>query len=164
MNQSFDHPTSLEQIRARTQYTYPPSPSDETDPTRQPAPAYRLKQLQAELSSLELELSQTTANDDDEEAVDAHDELLQGLVDVRGRLERLGKGKSKADVRMKLVETVVTNNSTSRDNPKTDRDVASSSTAPSSSKGTSVADMDRRVGQLEELVGSSSTSLDEVGR
>jgi nuclear migration protein JNM1 len=112
---------------------------------------------------LELEISQASVDNDDENASDAHDELLQGLVDVRGRLERLGKGKSKADARTKLVETIATSNPTSTDTPITDGDVASSSFIPSSSKGTSVADMDRRVGQLEELVGSSSASLDEVG-
>jgi nuclear migration protein JNM1 len=151
-----DFKQHAEQRRARTQYTYPPSPIED-EPSRQPSAAYRVKQLQAELAALEAELSQSPP--DAQEEGDGPD-LLTDLVDVRGRLEKLGKSKRnpKAD------GTPL--NITSQPPDKVDSGAAAAPEASGPDKPTTkmgnVVEMDRRVGQLEELVGSSSAALDEV--
>jgi len=86
---------------------------------------------------------------------------------VRGRLEKISKGK---EGRGRLVNVVMGNGEVDhrRDGGKVD-DVQKESEGKKkdSEKGKtpdirSVVEMDRRVGELEKLVGSSSTALDEV--
>lgn len=80
---------------------------------------------------------------------------MKGLVDVRGRLEKVSKAK---DGRGKLVDRVLgakegtTNQEIPNENERTREE----------SEVSNVAEMDRRVGELERLVGSSGTTLDEV--
>ena len=164
--------------RSRARYAYPPSPDSpppgggsshaSSDPTNpRPVPlSHRLRALQAELAALELELADPSnpllSQEREEHNVDPG-ELIRGLVDVRGRLERIRKGK---EGRGKLVGMVAalgetgsseTRSVTGRSGRKTktvdDDDVPDVR---------SVVEMDRRVGDLEKLVGSSGAALDDV--
>jgi nuclear migration protein JNM1 len=147
-------------------YAYPSSPTED-GPSRQPAPAYRLKQLQAELAALEIEIVEGRTGDADAE--DDHDrgELLSGIVGVREKLEQISKLKTG---RAKLVssviqDTVPTAEGEEEPTSSTSPEMKASGTHDAEkppSKIANMAEMDRRVGQLEELVGSSSAALDEV--
>jgi len=87
-------------------------------------------------------------------------ELLRGLVDVRGRLERIngtktGRGKLVSAVidggRPGLLDTAPTDSTST--GKGADRQVGPQD----------LAELDERVGELESVIGSSTTSLDEVG-
>lgn len=124
--------------------------------------------MQSELASLEVELADPSnpllAREREEDNVDPG-ELIRGLVDVRGRLEKISKGK---EGRGRLVNAVMGDGDV-RPNDKdgasegaeTDKAEAGNANAPDAR---SVIEMDRRVGELEKLVGSSNTALDEVSR
>ncbi|KAJ7287720.1 Dynamitin-domain-containing protein [Mycena rebaudengoi] len=126
--------------RPRTHYAYPPSPTDPTSPvepsTSRPVPlSQRLRALQAEITSLETELSDPANpllyKEREEDTVDPG-ELIRGLVDVRGRLDKIRKdkeGRGRLEAGKPNVRSIV--------------------------------EMDRRVGELEKLVGSSTAALDE---
>jgi nuclear migration protein JNM1 len=100
-------------------------------------------------------------------------ELIRGLVDVRGRLEKISKGK---EGRGRLVNVVLGNGGieVQEDGKKWSDGVQKEEGGGKSGDGRrdqgkgkapdvrSVVEMDRRVGELEKLVGSSSTTLDEV--
>jgi nuclear migration protein JNM1 len=94
-------------------------------------------------------------------------ELIRGLVDVRGRLEKISKGK---EGRGRLVGVVMGNGDIEvlKDGKKVDgiqNERADGKKDLEKAKipdVRSVVEMDRRVGELEKLVGSSSTALDEV--
>jgi nuclear migration protein JNM1 len=94
-------------------------------------------------------------------------ELIRGLVDVRGRLEKISKGK---EGRGRLVNVVLGNEEVEHreDGRKVDgvqKDGEGKRKDHEKGKAPdvrSVVEMDRRVGELEKLVGSSSTALDEV--
>jgi len=93
-------------------------------------------------------------------------ELIRGLVDVRGRLEKISKGK---EGRGRLVSVVMGNGETEvKEDEKSKLDGAQKENERKKSEKKdvpdvrSVVEMDRRVGELEKLVGSSSTALDEV--
>ncbi|KAF8070290.1 Dynamitin-domain-containing protein [Lyophyllum atratum] len=127
-----------------------------------------LRALQNELAALETELADPSnpllAKEKEVDNIDPGD-LIRGLVDVRGRLDKIRKGK---EGRAKLVGAVLGEDkelvggdevtkekrSAEQDKPKGDEtgklDVRS------------VVEMDRRVGELEKLVGSSSAALDEA--
>ncbi|KAL0956094.1 hypothetical protein HGRIS_002263 [Hohenbuehelia grisea] len=159
--------------QSRTQYGYPPSPTYlpsifGPSPSAKPVPlAYRLRSLQAELTALEAELADPTNpqlhQEREEDNVDPG-ELIRGLVDVRGRLEKIRKGK---EGRAKLVKVVLGGDS-NQDVPEWQE-----STTAEDSKGTvegsteskadvrSISEMDRRVGELENLIGTSNVALDE---
>ncbi|TFK54017.1 hypothetical protein OE88DRAFT_1805838 [Heliocybe sulcata] len=148
----------------RTEYTYPPSPTSDTPPTKSKPLSYRdrLRLLQSELTSLESELSDPSNprlhKEREEEHVDPG-ELIRGLVDVKGRLEKISKVK---EGRGRLVEAILHDDDAEdegegemdgkgeREKEKRGLDVRN------------VADMDKRVGELEKIIGSSTTSLDEV--
>lgn len=89
-------------------------------------------------------------------------ELIRGLVDVRTRLDRIKKGK---EGRAKLVGAVLESGVTSKIG-KTEETSAivkdNEEALPHKSEMQTMVDIDRRMGELENLVGSSSTSLDEV--
>ena len=126
------------------------------------------------MDSLEAELSDPTnpllQNDsqDDGAHIDPG-ELMRGLVDVRGRLEKVKKGK---EGRERLVGVVL--GRSEKDGGGKDQDeshgkevkVAETKGKPEDAKEeeemTVLADLDRRIGELEDLVGSSSVALDEV--
>ncbi|TFK44577.1 Dynamitin-domain-containing protein [Crucibulum laeve] len=159
--------------RQRTHYAYPPSPSSPSSPNGQsPAPrsaplSHRLRALQAELSALEQELADPSnpliQKEREEENVDPG-ELIRGLVDVRARLEKIKKGK---EGRGRLVGVVLGDDTHDADEPK---ESAQPSIEKSSkvdelevkSETHSIIEMDKRVGELEKLVGSSRTALDET--
>ncbi|KAF8647143.1 hypothetical protein AX16_006974 [Volvariella volvacea WC 439] len=172
-----------ERRRVRTHYAYPPSPSSPSSPTFPPtqtlgAPggkplslSARLKLLQNELKLLENELADPTNpqlhKDSGEEGVDAG-ELIKGLVDVRGRLEKIKKVK---EGRGRLVGVVLADSNEKSEGNTTVGEESVNEGArrdeqlpqgETKSDVKSIVDMDKRVGELEKLVGSSSTVLDET--
>jgi len=126
--------------------------------------SYRLRLLQAELSSLETELADPTnplleAEDD---TIDAG-ELIRGLVDVRGRLDKIRKGK---EGRGRLVGNITSQQNESTDVGKDSAQPASpivkEPLTPAKTEQGNLVQMDQRVGDLEKLIGSSTATLDEV--
>ena len=125
--------------------------------------------LQSELTSLESELADPASplltRDREQGQVDPGD-LLKGLVDVKARLAKFsggheGRARLVQDVLRdplpvdQVTETVPENNVSAGS-----EEAKASQKAPETAKD--IAEMDRRVGELEKLVGSASTSLDEV--
>ncbi|KAF8585913.1 hypothetical protein K439DRAFT_1341971 [Ramaria rubella] len=145
------------QHRARLTYAYPPSPTsdDDASPSRPPPLSQRLRALQQEVASLEAELSDPSNPllRENGEMVDPG-VLMKGLVDVRGRLEKVSKTK---DGRGKLVERLLE----AKEETSTPSALAVQDKAPAQTKTPDMAEIDRRVGELENLVGSSGTTLDE---
>ncbi|KAF7321410.1 hypothetical protein MKEN_00661500 [Mycena kentingensis (nom. inval.)] len=151
-----------EKRRERTQYIYPPSPTDATSPDEsapsRPVPlSHRLRALQAELLSLETELADPANpllfQERPDDVVDPG-ELIRGLVDVRGRLDKIRKGK---EGRGRLVGAVL-----GQDGPKVAELAAKDGSAGSDKPSVGmIVEMDRRVGELEKLVGSSTAAIDE---
>lgn len=94
-------------------------------------------------------------------------ELIRGLVDVRGRLEKISRGK---EGRGRLVSVVMGDGDVDvrEDEKRTFDDGQKNKEGKIKSEKKdapdirSIVEMDRRVGELEKLVGSSSTTLDEV--
>lgn len=162
--------------------------------------ATRLANLKAELSALENELGDQKEGspgfEDDEEPVvvgeetaaddkpkkHAHGhghvepgELIKEVVDVKARLEKIGKLKEGRTGREKLVSAVLQGageqvstagksdigyeREEKEDVAKDDKEKES---VPLKLEARDIADMDRRLGELERAVGSSSTSVDEV--
>jgi len=125
--------------------------------------------LQSELASLETELADPAnpllARDREESHVDPG-HLLKGLVDVKARLAKVSGSN---EGRVRLVQGVLQDPPpiahTAETVPeKNGSDVSKKAKEPQHSLETArdVAEIDRRVGELEKLVGSASTSLDEV--
>jgi nuclear migration protein JNM1 len=118
--------------------------------------SHRLRALQLELTSLEAELADPSNPQLHKERKEDHvdpGELIRGLVDVRGRLDRIRKEK---EGRAKLVGAVLADDtSRSQDGQKT-------VSAPRKGQDMSIGDMDHRIGELEKLIGSSTAPLDEV--
>ena len=87
-------------------------------------------------------------------------ELLRGLVDVRGRLEKINGTRTG---RGKFVNAVIDGGRTGL------RDANQTEMAPVGSRSEKQANpqdlvkLDERVGELESVIGSSTASLDEVG-
>ncbi|KAJ7078925.1 Dynamitin-domain-containing protein [Mycena belliarum] len=149
--------------RPRTHYAYPPSPTDPTSPvdpsTSRPMPlSQRLRALQAEVVSLETELADPANpllfKEREDDSVDPG-ELIRGLVDVRSRLDKIRKGK---EGRGRLVGAIL--------NQEKEPEIKRAAVAASPDEGgkpnvRNVVEMDRRVGELEKLVGSSTAALDE---
>lgn len=128
--------------------------------------------LQSELTSLESELADPAnpllARDREQGQVDPGD-LLKGLVDVKARLAKFsagheGRARLVQDVLRdplpvdQVAETTPDEKSASADSEEAK--AAALHKAPETTKD--IAGMDRRVGELEKLIGSASTSLDEV--
>lgn len=123
----------------------------------------RLRALQNELLSLENELSDPAnpliQKEREEEQVDPG-ELIRGLVDVRTRLEKIKKGK---EGRARLVNVVLDGDFASKEKVTTKSKVLTSDPdTPAKSEMQVMIQIDQRVGELERIVGSSSTALDEV--
>lgn len=103
------------------------------------------------------------AREREEDSVDPG-ELIRGLVDVRGRLEKISKGK---EGRGRLVNVVMgqgdidtkSSDPIAREETGVEKPEHENGSAPDAR---AVIEMDRRVGELEKLVGSSNTALDEV--
>ena len=90
-------------------------------------------------------------------------ELIRGLVDVRSRLHKIKKGK---EGRARLVGAILESEGTTEDGTSTTREEKETKredkAAPPKTELQTMVDLDKRVGQLEGLVGASSTALDEV--
>lgn len=87
-------------------------------------------------------------------------ELLRGLVDVRGRLERINDIKTG---RGKLVNAVIDGGRPGLPDAAPVDSTSVGNRTESQVNPQDLAELDERVGELESVVGSSSTSLDEVG-
>lgn len=91
-------------------------------------------------------------------------ELIRGMVDVKGRLDKISKIK---EGRGKLVSAILEDES---EGVKKENQVAEEKTfsktdeddKQASGEVKDIADMDRRVGELEKIIGSSNNALDEV--
>ncbi|KAG6866604.1 hypothetical protein C0991_000714, partial [Blastosporella zonata] len=148
---------------SRTHYTYPPSPTDSEQPSGRAVPlSARLRSLQAELVALEGELADPSnpqlAKEREVDNVDPG-ELIRGLVDVRGRLDKIRKGK---EGRAKLVGSLISDEAPRDEDGDEKADKSKVEVETNKPEARRVAEMDRRVGELEKLVGSSSASLDET--
>jgi nuclear migration protein JNM1 len=124
--------------------------------------------LQSELAALETELADPSNpllhNERAEDNVDAGD-LIRGLVDVRARLEKIRKEK---EGRGRLVSVVmgdalgVQRSGEDKQPNKVDGPFGGSKGKTEKQDIQVIVEIDRRVGYLEKLVGSSSAALDEV--
>lgn len=150
--------------RDRSLYKYPSTRSESPSPSHPPSLAVRLRLLQAEIASLETELSDpSNSTVQTEEGHVDPGELIQSLVDVKSRLEKFN---TKQDGRSKLVKEVL------KEEPAKDEDKEGEvndsarkegdDEAKSKSEVQDLAAIDRRLGEIEKLVGSASTSIDEV--
>lgn len=152
--------------------------------------AERLANLKAELATLESELidvhqQESPAAEEDEGAVLVESEkakkiehsrghvepgeLIQEVVDVKARLEKIGKLKEVRTGREKLVNAVLQGvgergGSTTLDEekPENETEKTTKEDAAVRMEVRDIAEMDRRLGELERAVGSVSTSADEV--
>lgn len=150
--------------RDRSLYKYPSTRSESPSPSHPPSLAVRLRLLQAELASLETELSDpSNSTVQTEEGHVDPGELIQSLVDVKSRLEKFN---TKQDGRSKLVKEVLKEDPAEREGKE--GEVSGSAQKEGEDEGKSksevqdLAGIDRRLGEIEKLVGSASTSLDEV--
>lgn len=161
------HFTALDQ-RSRLIYAYPPSsPPSPSSPTHSQPLSNRLRNLQAELESLEAELADPTnplLRGDDQGNGNHIDpgELMRGLVDVRGRLEKVKKAR---EGRGRLVGVVLGADEEGAASKQSGQAAESKQVERDEKelegKG-NLTELDRRLGELEELIGSSSVALDEV--
>ena len=125
-----------------------------------------MRSLQAELSALEYELADPSnpliQREREEENVDPG-ELIRGLVDVRTRLDKIRKVK---EGRARLVGAVLEGDSHPKDqgNKKLEEDKATDidDKLNLNSEMQTMVNIDRRVRELETIIGSSNMSLDEV--
>ena len=129
-----------------------------------------MRALQSELLALEIELADPSnpllQNGQEDDAIDPG-ELIRGLVDVRGRLEKIRKDKQG---RGKLVGVVLGErgdrgiDESLHDKLKRvgDSTLTKVDDKAGKSEARGIIEMDRRVGELEKLLGSSSVTLDEV--
>ena len=156
--------------RVETHYAYPPSPDSPTGlGSSRPLPLlHRLRTLQGELSALEIELADPSnpllVKEIEDDNVDPG-ELIRGLVDVKARLEKIRKGR---EGRGKLVNAVLHQERDSeapddKDQAKDGVDSDKQGVAGTKPQIKSMLDLDRRVGELEKVIGSSSATPDEVG-
>ena len=90
---------------------------------------------------------------------------MRGLVDVRGRLEKVKKTR---EGRGRLVGVVLADDKEVESAGRTTqasglKDEQGGKQVEKDSEGkSSLTELDRRLGELEELIGSSSVALDEV--
>lgn len=169
---------SIGRPRARIQYTYPPSPTSSASGRDSPAQHWhpiprlslsqRIANLKAEVDAIEAEL----ALKDGEEVHDGQPnaaEFIRELADVKTRLSKADSNKKEGG-RGKLINAVLRGGAGQSD--KTKLDVTDSfqademetdpTTADKLDMVKFTADIDRRLGTLEKVLGSSTTPLDEV--
>lgn len=121
--------------------------------------------LQQELSALETELADPSNPQLHKERVEDNvdpGELIRGLVDVRGRLDKIRKEK---EGRGRLVNVVLGNGEViggQSEDEKEDHKKVHDTKHGKEPEVRNIVEMDRRVGELEKLVGSSTAALDEV--
>ncbi|KAK0195275.1 Dynamitin-domain-containing protein [Armillaria mellea] len=139
-----------EQRRERLRTTY----EDDDEPAKLTL-SHRLQALQIELGALEAEMADPTNPQVSKEKDPG--ELIRGIVDVRDRLEHIRKGK---EGRGRLVGVVLEDQGFKEIQDK-DTDIDEKDTSEKR-PSLGLVEMDERVGQLEKLVGSSTTALDEL--
>jgi len=148
-------------------YAYPPSP-DDSDDDYPPAHAAtlpfsaRLRFLQQELANLEAELAKADVKSPEKEKQKDTGQMIDGLKDVRSRLEMIGKTRGR-EGRERLVEAI--QSGVSRDGGlghSRGASLGGKKDEREKEKEKEIAELDRRLGELERLVGSSSAALDEV--
>ena len=112
---------------------------------------------------MESELADPASLQDDQTDVPVDPaELIRGLVDVKSRLEKISHARNK---RMRLVQGVMQDGENKVEEKDAKKDGAvEEKPEDGQEKGPArdAAEIDRRVGELEKVVGSASTSLDEV--
>jgi nuclear migration protein JNM1 len=123
----------------------------------------RLRQLQLDLFSLETELSDpANLYDEREEGQLDPGELMKGLVEVKTRIEKLNAARER---HTRLVQGVIKEpekKGPSEPAPAPESKDGQDAVAPALGSARDMAEIDRRVGELEKIVGGSSASLDEV--
>ncbi|KDN41384.1 hypothetical protein RSAG8_07499, partial [Rhizoctonia solani AG-8 WAC10335] len=143
--------------RQRELYSYPDSSyssSRSPSPSRSNLPlSRRIELMKSDLAQLEAE----AAGDTDPK--DEPTELIRELSDMRGRLAGIGS-------RARLINAMVNSKTKDKATPESDaptQNVGNQRVEPEISRAHSggVVDMDRRIAQLEKLIGASGTSLDE---
>ncbi|CAE6443153.1 unnamed protein product [Rhizoctonia solani] len=144
--------------RQRELYSYPDSSyssSRSPSPSRSNLPlSQRIELMKNELAQLEVE----AAGDTDPK--DEPTELIRELSDMRGRLAGMGS-------RARLINAMANNKPKEKAKAEVDaptKNVDQQGVEPEISRahgGGGVVDMDRRIAQLEKLIGASGTSLDE---
>ncbi|KAL1687527.1 Dynamitin-domain-containing protein [Schizophyllum commune] len=151
--------------RFRSRYTYPPSPSrsrSRSPSKERPLPiSKRLLAIQAELESIEAEVSGSAKEKIvSEENIDPG-ELIRGLTDVRRRLGQIKKDK---EGRGRLVEMITGEEGEGKGvGEKEDGGEGKEKTKKGEKEEVrSVVEIDKRVGELEKLVGAATTVLDET--
>ncbi|TRM69683.1 Dynamitin-domain-containing protein [Schizophyllum amplum] len=149
--------------RIRSRYTYPPSPSRSRSRSRskeRPLPiSKRLLNIQAELESLEAEVNNSAKDKlQADEDIDPG-ELIRGLTDVRKRLGQIRKDK---EGRGRLVEVITAEEAEKQGHDPEAEAKERTKKADEKPEVRSVVEMDKRVGELEKLVGTSTTVLDET--
>ncbi|KIL68934.1 hypothetical protein M378DRAFT_158085 [Amanita muscaria Koide BX008] len=158
------------QRRSRLLYAYPSSSSSSRSSSPEGRPAQtqkpiplpqRLRALQTELTALEHELadpSNSLLHKEREESVDPG-ELIKGLVDVRGRLDKIRKDK---EGRGKLLNAIIGDPSSHVNETTVDAHPGKQTITDEKSTIRTIIEMDRRVGDLETVIGSSNFALDEM--
>jgi nuclear migration protein JNM1 len=127
--------------------------------------SHRLRALNTELIALEAELADPAnpllQKEREEGNVDPG-ELIKELFDVRGRLEKIRKGH---EGRGRLIGAVLGNDvrepSLAREE-EVQGELEEARKGLEASKTRNLIELDKRVGGLEKLIGSSSAALDEV--
>ncbi|GBE81374.1 hypothetical protein BKA93DRAFT_602004 [Sparassis latifolia] len=161
------------QHRPRILYAYPPSPTSPTSASETPAIplSQRLRVIEAMLAEVETELADPSNPLLKQEKDVEPGDLNRRMVDAKGRLEKISKLK---EGRGKLV-SVVLGEEEKKDKDEADKEKERRS-KPDSDDGVMVeveekgktpdikdiSEMDRRVGELEKTMGSSTASLDEL--
>ena len=162
--------------RARIHYTYPSSPTSSGSERDSPARHWtssqklsfsqRLQVIKREVEALEQEIH---AQDESQEAHEAQTnpaELIRELVDVKARLNKVGTAAVKDSGRSKLVNAVLTDGVGELEVKTEPKEVVAEEKKVEVKEGdmiTFTAEIDRRLGALEKAIGSSTTTLDEVG-
>jgi nuclear migration protein JNM1 len=106
------------------------------------------------VAALEAELSDPSNPELQAEDINAG-ELMRSLIDIRARLEKVGNRK---EGRGRLVDIVVSEQHTS---PVHHSAISPLQKPPQTNA--QLEQLDRRLRELENLLGSSATSLDDVG-
>lgn len=138
----------------RVTYAFPPSPTSPTLKTKNLPLPQRLQTLRSQISMLEAELTDPANPELQSEDINAG-ELMRSLIDVRSRLEKIGNRK---EGRGRLVEIVTIETRT----PPVQPPISSPASKAPARDNAQMEQMDRRVRELENLLGSSASVLDDV--
>ena len=165
------HQGLLGHRRPRILYTYPTSPGSSGRSSPEPSTpvqpiSQRLRRLKAELAALEAEAGDPAnpALANDGEAHVEPGDLIRDIVDAKSRLDKIAKLK---EGRGKIVNVVLQSGEAPKqesvaeaEQDKGDAPVEEDAEKPPAVRD--VSEMDKRIGELEKIIGSSNTALDEV--